>query len=170
MVGKTLAAAIEEASFDDLDAPILHIGSRHAPIPHSLPLFAAVIPQVEDVARGTLRHGPVTVRLGLVGVGGMGASHPIQPRPRRTGQPSAAGSGRASWSTQTTAPQRIAVEETESPRVRVHYQPAWKPPRPPQSDPGHAEKWETAILLALAEPYVKRGHLPSKDQLIVHMA
>jgi creatinine amidohydrolase len=61
---------------------------------------------------------------------------------------------------------RIAIEETEWPRVRVLYQPAWQPPGPPQSDPGHAEKWETSILLALAEPYVKLSNLPNKDQPI----
>jgi pyruvate dehydrogenase E1 component beta subunit len=54
-VAAAVAAAIEEASFDDLDAPVLHIGSRHAPIPHSPPLFAAVIPQVDDVVRA-VRH------------------------------------------------------------------------------------------------------------------
>jgi pyruvate dehydrogenase E1 component beta subunit len=50
-VAAEVAATVQEALFDYLDAPVLRVGGRHAPIPHSPPLFEAVIPQVADVER-----------------------------------------------------------------------------------------------------------------------
>jgi pyruvate dehydrogenase E1 component beta subunit len=44
-----VAAAVQESVFDYLDGPVLRVGGRHAPIPHSPPLFEALIPQVADV-------------------------------------------------------------------------------------------------------------------------
>ena len=59
--------------------------------------------------------------------------------------------------------QRIAVEESDMPRVHVvlhrvsqHAQPG--------ADPGHAERWETSALLALEEPHVHLDRLPPRDQ------
>lgn len=46
-----VAASIQEAVFDYLDAPVLRVGADHAPIPHSPPLMEALIPKVEDVER-----------------------------------------------------------------------------------------------------------------------
>jgi pyruvate dehydrogenase E1 component beta subunit len=54
-IASEVAATVQEAVFDYLDAPVLRVGGRHAPIPHSPPLFEAIIPQVEDVARA-VRH------------------------------------------------------------------------------------------------------------------
>jgi creatinine amidohydrolase len=59
---------------------------------------------------------------------------------------------------------RLAVEETNAPQVYVEYYPAWTGPKPPFADPGHAEKWETALLLALEEPHVKLSALPPIEQ------
>lgn len=50
-----VVASIQEKVFDFLDAPILRVGARHAPIPHSPPLIDAVVPQVADVERA-VRH------------------------------------------------------------------------------------------------------------------
>jgi len=46
-----IAAAVQEAVFDDLDAPVVRVGAAHVPIPHSPALFQALIPQVADVER-----------------------------------------------------------------------------------------------------------------------
>ena len=46
-----IAASVQEAVFDDLDAPVVRVGAAHAPIPHSPPLFQALIPDVADVER-----------------------------------------------------------------------------------------------------------------------
>ncbi len=50
-IASEVAAAIQEACFDDLDAPIERVGALHAPIPHSPALFKALIPDVADVER-----------------------------------------------------------------------------------------------------------------------
>jgi pyruvate/2-oxoglutarate/acetoin dehydrogenase E1 component len=50
-IGAEVAATIQETLFDYLDAPILRVGGAHAPIPHSPPLFEALIPQAADVER-----------------------------------------------------------------------------------------------------------------------
>jgi pyruvate dehydrogenase E1 component beta subunit len=44
-----VAATIQETLFYYLDAPVVRVGAAHAPIPHSPPLFQALIPQVEDL-------------------------------------------------------------------------------------------------------------------------
>jgi pyruvate dehydrogenase E1 component beta subunit len=46
-----VAAALQEAVFDHLDGPVLRVGALHSPIPHSPPLFEAVIPQAADLER-----------------------------------------------------------------------------------------------------------------------
>jgi pyruvate/2-oxoglutarate/acetoin dehydrogenase E1 component len=46
-----VAATIQERAFDYLDAPVTRVGGAHAPIPHSPPLFEALIPQVTDLER-----------------------------------------------------------------------------------------------------------------------
>ena len=50
-IGAELVATIQEACFDDLDAPLLRVGGAHSPIPHSPALFKSLIPDVEDVVR-----------------------------------------------------------------------------------------------------------------------
>src|SRR2546430_8647047 len=44
---------------------------------------------------------------------------------------------------------RIALDETELPGLRVVHVNVWAPPTPPQLDPGHAERNEAAVMLAL---------------------
>lgn len=46
-----IAAAIQEAVFGYLDAPVVRVGAAHSPIPHSPVLFQAIAPQVADVQR-----------------------------------------------------------------------------------------------------------------------
>lgn len=62
--------------------------------------------------------------------------------------------------------QRIAVEETAPGQVAVIYRTAWNPPAPPQDDPGHADRWETSIALALAEPHVGLDDLPPRGEAL----
>ena len=45
-----VAAGIQETVLDYLDAPIVRLGGRHAPIPHSPPLFDALVPSLESVS------------------------------------------------------------------------------------------------------------------------
>jgi pyruvate/2-oxoglutarate/acetoin dehydrogenase E1 component len=55
--GAEIAAALQAAAFDDLDAPIERVGAPFAPIPLSPPLEDAYLPDSEDVyaaARATL--------------------------------------------------------------------------------------------------------------------
>jgi pyruvate/2-oxoglutarate/acetoin dehydrogenase E1 component len=54
-VGAELAASLQEAVFDSLDAPVLRVGAPHAPIPHSPPLYQAMVPGTDDVERA-VRH------------------------------------------------------------------------------------------------------------------
>jgi creatinine amidohydrolase len=60
--------------------------------------------------------------------------------------------------------ERIAHEETESGAVDVLFLPAWTPPAPPQLGPGHADRWETAIMLAVAADHVALSRLPARDR------
>jgi 2-oxoisovalerate dehydrogenase E1 component len=50
-VGAEIAARMADVGFDDLDAPIRRINGVHTPTPYSPPLEAAVIPNVESIAR-----------------------------------------------------------------------------------------------------------------------
>jgi pyruvate dehydrogenase E1 component beta subunit len=50
-VGAEVAASIQETLFRDLAAPVQRVGASHAPIPHSPPLYEAIIPQVEGIVR-----------------------------------------------------------------------------------------------------------------------
>lgn len=57
--GAELAATIQEALFDELDAPVQRVTAQDAPIPFSRPLERAVLPQVETVvatARALVRE------------------------------------------------------------------------------------------------------------------
>lgn len=56
--------------------------------------------------------------------------------------------------------QRLAAEESDPPRVRVAFAMAFLPAEPPFSDPGHAEKVETSILLATRPDLVDLATLP----------
>jgi 2-oxoisovalerate dehydrogenase E1 component len=50
-VGAEIAARMADSGFDDLDAPIRRVNGVHTPTPYSPPLEAAVIPNVETIAR-----------------------------------------------------------------------------------------------------------------------
>jgi 2-oxoisovalerate dehydrogenase E1 component len=50
-VGAEIAARMADAGFDDLDAPIRRVNGVFTPTPYSPPLEAAVIPNVESIAR-----------------------------------------------------------------------------------------------------------------------
>ncbi len=50
-VGAEIAARMADVGFDDLDAPIRRVNGVHTPTPYSPPLEAAVIPNVETIAR-----------------------------------------------------------------------------------------------------------------------
>jgi pyruvate dehydrogenase E1 component beta subunit len=45
-----VAAGIQESVLEYLDAPIVRLGGRHAPIPHSPPLFEALVPSLDSVS------------------------------------------------------------------------------------------------------------------------
>lgn len=64
--------------------------------------------------------------------------------------------------------QRLALEETNQPRVRVIAPALGNRPRSPEVDPGHAEKWETAIVMALEESHVRLAALPPHDQSLAY--
>lgn len=59
--------------------------------------------------------------------------------------------------------QRLAAEESERPHVRVEYAMAFLPAAPPFSDPGHAEKVETSIIMAVMPELVDVASLPPKN-------
>src|SRR5262249_7451476 len=59
----------------------------------------------------------------------------------------------------------IALEETAVPDVRVVHVNVWVPPEPPQLDPGHAERAEAAVMLALAGNCVRLEELPEDEPL-----
>jgi 2-oxoisovalerate dehydrogenase E1 component len=50
-LGAEVAAQIADASFDDLDAPIRRLNGSHTPTPYSPPLEAAVIPNLDSIAK-----------------------------------------------------------------------------------------------------------------------
>jgi pyruvate/2-oxoglutarate/acetoin dehydrogenase E1 component len=53
--GAEIAAAVQAAAFDDLDAPIERVGAPFTPIPLSPPLEDAYLPGSDDVYRAALR-------------------------------------------------------------------------------------------------------------------
>jgi creatinine amidohydrolase len=55
---------------------------------------------------------------------------------------------------------RVALEETERGRVHVVLHPQSNRPRPEGIDPGHAERWETSILMAIVGSNVRIDALP----------
>jgi 2-oxoisovalerate dehydrogenase E1 component len=54
-VGAEIAARIAADLFDYLDAPVMRVGSKDAPVPFSRILERAVLPQVEDVYDAALK-------------------------------------------------------------------------------------------------------------------
>lgn len=48
-LGSEIAASIQEAAFDYLDAPVVRVNAAHSPVPHSPPLIEALTPQVPDI-------------------------------------------------------------------------------------------------------------------------
>lgn len=57
---------------------------------------------------------------------------------------------------------RLAAEESQPPGVRVEYAMAFVPAAPPHSDPGHAEKVETSLMLAMMPDLVDLNALPPR--------
>jgi pyruvate dehydrogenase E1 component beta subunit len=58
-VGAELAARIQRACFDDLDAPVERVGAAEVPMPYSKPLELAALPlesKIEAAARSLLRE------------------------------------------------------------------------------------------------------------------
>ena len=49
-VGAEIAAEVQAAAFDELDAPVARVGAPFAPIPFSPPLEDAYLPGRDDVA------------------------------------------------------------------------------------------------------------------------
>jgi creatinine amidohydrolase len=60
---------------------------------------------------------------------------------------------------------RIAQEESRPPALRVIFASVWVPPEPPNLDPGHAERQETALILALEPDRVALDALPEDGPL-----
>jgi 2-oxoisovalerate dehydrogenase E1 component len=50
-IGAEIAAQVMERGFDDLDAPVRRLNGRHAPIPYSPPLEAAMVPNAQTIAQ-----------------------------------------------------------------------------------------------------------------------
>jgi acetoin:2,6-dichlorophenolindophenol oxidoreductase subunit beta len=48
-VGGEIAAAMQESLFGHLDAPVLRVGARYAPVPHSPVLLDALTPGAQDI-------------------------------------------------------------------------------------------------------------------------
>lgn len=48
-IASEVAATVQEEALEYLDAPVLRLGGRHAPIPHSPALFDALVPGAADV-------------------------------------------------------------------------------------------------------------------------
>ncbi len=59
--------------------------------------------------------------------------------------------------------QRLAAEGSDPPRACVAFAMAFLPAEPPFSDPGHAEKVETSIILATRPDLVDLSTLPAKS-------
>jgi creatinine amidohydrolase len=59
---------------------------------------------------------------------------------------------------------RIALEETVEGQVHVKYHPSRERPRRTDIDPGHAERWETSMVMAIHEQHVRLDALPPLDQ------
>jgi 2-oxoisovalerate dehydrogenase E1 component len=50
-IGAEIAARMVDQGFDELDAPIRRLNGVHTPTPYSPPLEAAVVPNMDDIAR-----------------------------------------------------------------------------------------------------------------------
>ena len=59
--------------------------------------------------------------------------------------------------------ERIAREEARRDEVTVMSLMVWVPPPPPNRDPGHAAREETAVMMAIAEEHVRLDQLPPPD-------
>jgi len=54
-VGAEIAAQVQAAAFDYLDAPIARVGAPFAPIPLSAPLEDAYLPDADDIVEAVRR-------------------------------------------------------------------------------------------------------------------
>jgi creatinine amidohydrolase len=59
--------------------------------------------------------------------------------------------------------ERIAREETHRGEVTVMSLMVWVPPPPPNQDPGHAAREETAVMMAIAGEHVRLDQLPPAE-------
>ncbi len=82
--GAEIAAAVQAAAFDDLDAPIERVGAPFAPVPLSPPLEDAYLPGAEEVRAAVVEGGRP-----------LGRATPPRRPPARSGSPRAAARARA---------------------------------------------------------------------------
>lgn len=54
-LGGEVTARLQETAFDELDAPILRVGAKHAPIPFAPSLERAIVPGVPEILDGIRR-------------------------------------------------------------------------------------------------------------------
>jgi creatinine amidohydrolase len=59
---------------------------------------------------------------------------------------------------------RVALEESEPDGMKVLFVTAWTPPRPPATNPGHADRLETSLLMALEPDAVDVSRLPRRPE------
>jgi creatinine amidohydrolase len=64
--------------------------------------------------------------------------------------------------------ERIADEESEPGGARVVYATAWNPDELVDAGPGHADRFETSVMLALEERLVHVDRLPARDLPLVY--
>lgn len=63
---------------------------------------------------------------------------------------------------------RVAVEQTEPGVLQVISESAWVPPRAPAVDPGHADRFETSLLMAFDPDAVDVAELPSAPEKLAY--
>jgi pyruvate dehydrogenase E1 component beta subunit len=54
-VGAEIAAQVQAAAFDDLDAPVVRVGAPFAPVPFAAPLEDAYLPNADDIVAACLK-------------------------------------------------------------------------------------------------------------------
>lgn len=65
---------------------------------------------------------------------------------------------------------RVAEEECEPGEREVICLTAWVPPEPPAADPGHADRYETSVLMALEDDRVDVTKLPAGPERLPYRA
>jgi pyruvate dehydrogenase E1 component beta subunit len=54
-VGAEIAAQVQAAAFDNLDAPVVRVGAPFAPVPFAAPLEDAYLPNADDIVAACLK-------------------------------------------------------------------------------------------------------------------